>query len=257
MTEIDGRAVVLCVLGGFTFATAVVKLVARVRGRLVWPDGPNLLRVHIPLWVAVAAEVAAGAAPLLGHQRLAAFLLFWVYIAITLGAWTLRGRDCACFGIDGLKVGPWHVAGCATAAASAALIMIAPPRQGSMPGLWVAIVVLAVAGLAVAAAAVRRRVEVSSTGCLDRAVELQVLTLPDCGACAGLKLLYKTTSGRNVTWWEVGRDELPQNLTAVTRDVQYPCTVAVDAEGAITCPPREGLPQSQQIIDTFRAQVRQ
>lgn len=257
MADMDGRTVVLCVLGGFLLATAVLKIVSHARGRLAWPDGPNLLRIHIPLRVAIVAEVSAGAAPLLDHQRLAALLVFGAYAAITVGAWTLRGRDCACFGIDGLRVGRWHVAACAAATAAAAAIMVAAPQQGPMPALWISTVVVAVVGLAGGAAALRRRVEVSGGGCLDRAVRLQILTLPDCGACAGLKLLYRASAGRDVIWWEVGSDDLPPTLAAVSREVQYPCAVAVDVDGQPTCPPREGLPQCQQIIDTFRAQVRQ
>lgn len=256
MTDLT-MAAVLAVLGAFVFATAAIKTVAYARGRLAWPDGPNLLRMHIPLGVAVTFEGVAGAAPLLGHQRLAAVLLFGVYSAITVGAWTLRGRDCACFGIDGVKVGRWHVVGCGAAATSAFVIMIGPAGGASMPWLWVASVIFAVAGLSIAAAALRRRVEISSAGCLDRAVSLHILTLPDCGACAGLKLLYRSSSAGGITWWEVGHDDLPTNLAAVAPEVQYPCTVAVDAHGVLTCPPREGLPQSQQVIDAFRAQVRQ
>ena len=72
MTDLT-MAAVLAVLGAFVFATAAIKTVAYARGRLAWPDGPNLLRMHIPLGVAVTFEGVAGAAPLLGHQRLAHF----------------------------------------------------------------------------------------------------------------------------------------------------------------------------------------
>ena len=113
---------VTLLIGGATgvlLGTAGAKIWAAARTRLAWPQGANFLRFHLSSSFVIAAEIVVSAIALAipGH-RIVSLLLAIIYAGFVVGATTLKGQECGCFGIEGMKVGPVHIWGCALTAAA-------------------------------------------------------------------------------------------------------------------------------------------
>ena len=103
---------------GILLGTAGAKIQAAAHTRLAWPQGANFLRLHLSSGFVIAVEIVTAAIALaLPGARPACLVLALVYAAFVVGATTLRGQECGCFGIDGMTVGPVHIGGCALASA--------------------------------------------------------------------------------------------------------------------------------------------
>ena len=103
---------------GILLGTAGAKIQAAAHTRLAWPQGANFLRLHLSSGFVIVIEIVTAAIALaLPSARPACFVLALVYAAFVVGATTLRGQECGCFGIDGMTVGPVHIGGCALASA--------------------------------------------------------------------------------------------------------------------------------------------
>ncbi len=87
---------------GVLIGTAGAKLWAIAGMRLAWPQGANFLSLHLSSGFVIAVEILAAAAALaLPSARLACLILAGVYAAFVIGAITLRGQECGCFGVSG------------------------------------------------------------------------------------------------------------------------------------------------------------
>ncbi|MDO5286452.1 MAG: hypothetical protein Q4G45_06465 [Actinomycetia bacterium] len=256
----SAEELVLVVLATFLMATAGVKILALGRGWILWPSGPNLLLFHVSARLAIAAELVAGVLPLvLPWPRVTAGLLAALYAVITVGAQTLHGRECACFGVRGMKVGWAHILGCAGAAvvaAGVALRTVTPAPWSVLGPVWAGAVVVWAGGLLLGGRILQSRVDPSAGGCLERARRLQVFTLADCSACTALKLLSGAAEDPSVDWYVVGEDTLTAQQTAAIQGAQYPSLLAVDALGEPVCPRQEGLPDCQRTLTEFRRRER-
>lgn len=247
---------VVTVLAAVLLAAAAVKLVTSRRGGLSWPQGPNFLKLHVPLPAVLVGEVLAGTAPLWVERLLLSGLVLGVAFAlITLAALTLQGRECACFGIPGMRVGTLHVAGCAAAAVAGlgvAVLDPAPVAPATRALLLLVTTSVASAALLLGGRVARRQVEVSAGACLRTAVRVEILTSATCTACAGLKLLYAGGPPHPaVRWSELGPgDEHPR---VDRRDLQFPCALAYDEADTLTCPPQQGLAECHTLLQQFAA----
>ena len=99
-------AVLIGCAAGILLGTAGVKLWAVSRVRLAWPQGANFLRFHLSSGLVIAVEILTGVTALVvPSARLACLILALVYAAFVIGAITLHGQECGCFGVSGMKVG--------------------------------------------------------------------------------------------------------------------------------------------------------
>ena len=103
---------------GVLLGTAGAKIWAAARTRLAWPEGANFLRFHLSSNFVIAAEIVVSAIALaVPGYRIVSLLLAIIYAGFVVGATTLKGQECGCFGIEGMKVGSVHIWGCALTAA--------------------------------------------------------------------------------------------------------------------------------------------
>lgn len=103
--------------------TGSAKVWAARRNELVWPSGPNFGPYHLPLWAVVAVEgLGLVAYALLRNAMLTLLVLGIIFLGISLGAATLKGRPCGCFGIVNPNVGWLHIAGTSGLAACCLLL---------------------------------------------------------------------------------------------------------------------------------------
>lgn len=176
---------------GVLIGTAGAKLWAIAGMRLAWPQGANFLSLHLSSGFVIAVEVLVAVAALaLANTCLACLILAGVYAAFVIGAITLRGQECGCFGVSGMKVGRLHICGCALAAAaltSAAVLgdAVASPVPAR---LAIAATSALVVMVPIALWNRRSRQEPAPSAEYDR---LLVVLSPSCTACAALKIMEK------------------------------------------------------------------
>ncbi len=244
----------LLVPAGVLLGSAAAKLIASLRGELSWPRGPVLLWWAIPAWVVITLEATAAlTGALLPAPWLLGSLLAMAYGLLTVGAVTMRGRSCACFGVTGRKIGGGHIAANAGVAVISLTLGLLP-QSASQPGVWTRLAIVALVGLAVAGGSFVAMLRRAATGaskdaaCVRDADSILILTMQGCPACSALHMLLDGVSGQAIRWHMVSGQEDPY---AVLADGQYPCAVPLDAGDTPTCSPRWGLSDIKRLVDTF------
>lgn len=248
-------AILTGVAAGILLATAGAKLRAAIHMRLAWPEGANFFRLHLPSGLVIAMEILIAAAALaLPSVRLSCLLLAVVYAAFVVGASTLRGKECGCFGIEGMTVGRVHIWGCALAAAALAMAAVfgqsldgAIPARAAAAAASVMIVVLAIALW-------DRHGEPVADAAHDR---LLVVLSPTCTACSALQVMEEhelndVEAGGTICW--IDRDS---EAAALLRDSgvsisTYPSVVSVSTADPANARVDSGLQECREVLRSWR-----
>ena len=248
-------AVLIGCAAGILLGTAGAKLWAVSCMRLAWPQGANFLRFHLSSGLVIAVEILTGVtAVVVPSARLACLILALVYAAFVIGAITLHGQECGCFGVSGMKVGPFHIWGCALTA----VVLAAASLDGQdsiVPVLLRCATALGAALVMVLAVTLWNR-----RGSETRSVEddyLLVVLSSTCTACSALKIMEKhevndvEVDGR-IRW--VDRDsEAAASLRDAGVDISsYPSVVSVSGVVPAEVHIGTGLQKCREVLQSWR-----
>lgn len=248
-------AVLIGGAAGVLLGTAGAKLWAASRMRLSWPQGVNFLRFHLSSGLVIAVEVLAGVTALMVPGTwLACLILALVYVSLVIGASTLRGQECGCFGVSGMTVGSVHIWGCASAAVALTAVSLSG-RGVIVPVLLRCAAALGAALVMALAVAVWNR-RGSENGSVEDDYLLVVLS-PTCTACSALKVMEKhevndvEADGR-IRWVDRDSEE-----TILLRDAgvdisSYPSVVSVSSAVPAEARVGTGLQTCREVLQSWR-----
>jgi hypothetical protein len=189
-----------------------------------------------------AGEVLAAALITFIPERPAAVVALAAYLALTAVAYSLRGQECACFGVARLaSVGRLHIVANAAGAVLAAVVTaIATSGAGLAPRLGGA----AVAGAAtfgLVLLADQTRSAGSLGDCADPVAAVHLYVSSSCPSCRAVsQMLASAEPARRdaVTITELGPGQRPPEHFGSSG---VPCAVGLSAEGEESCGPAFGL----------------
>lgn len=250
---------VTLLIGGATgvlLGTAGAKIWAATRAHLAWPEGANFLRLHLSSNFVIAAEIVVSTIALaVPDYRASCLLLAIIYAGFVIGATTLRGQECGCFGIEGMKVGPAHIWGCAltaavlltTAVSSEAIVSPRPLRL--MAALISAVVMTAAMQLWNRLS----RTEVDDTN-HDR---LLIVLSPTCTACSALKVMENhdvddSELGGTILWVDRDSEQVSSLREAGAEIAAYPAVVSMRSADPSDAHVQSGLRECREVLQSWR-----
>ena len=230
---------------GVLLGTAGAKIWAAARTRLAWPEGANFLRFHLSSNFVIAAEIVVSAIALaVPGYRIVSLLLAIIYAGFVVGATTLKGQECGCFGIEGMKVGSVHIWGCALTAA-VLLASAAGNEEITSPRLLRLVVALASAVVMTVAMQLWNRltrIEVDDTN----HDQLFIILSPTCTACSALKVMENH---------DVNDSEQIASLREAGVDVRaYPAVVSMSSADPSNAHVQSGLRECREVLQSWRTQ---
>ena len=241
---------------GVLLGTAGAKIWAAARTRLAWPEGANFLRFHLSSNFVIAAEIVVSAMALaVASYRAASLLLAVIYVGFVVGATTLKGQECGCFGIEGMKVGPAHIWGCVFTAAALLASTVSSEEITSPRPLRL---VIALVSAVVMTAAMQLWNRLSRT-VVDDAHHDQLLIVlsPTCTACSALKVIENhdvddSELDGTILW--VDRDsEQATSLREAGVDVSaYPAVVSMSSADPSDAHVQSGLRECREVLQSWR-----
>ena len=237
---------VTLLIGGATgvlLGTAGVKIWAAARTRLAWPEGANFLRFHLSSNFVIAAEIVVSAIALAvpGYQ-IASLLLAVIYAGFVVGATTLKGQECGCFGIEGMKVGPVHIWGCVLTAAALLASVVSSEEITSPRPLRLVVAMASAVVMTVAMQLWNRltRIEVDDTN----HDQLLIVLSPTCTACSALKVMENH---------DVDDSEQIASLREAGVDVSaYPAVVSMSSADPSDAHVQSGLGECREVLQSWR-----
>lgn len=245
---------------GILLGTAGAKIQAAAHTRLAWPQGANFLRLHLSSGFVIAVEIVTAAIALaLPSARPACLVLALVYAAFVVGATTLRGQECGCFGIDGMTVGPVHIGGCALASVLLALVALvggsaAAPRPGR-----IALAILLAAAIVLAAQlwSNRRAAHATRAGEGEDYDRLLVVLSPTCSACSALKIMEKhevddAEFDGAIQWVDRDSAQAASLREAGVEISGYPAVVSVATGDPTGARVESGLRECREVLQSWR-----
>jgi membrane protein len=243
---------------GVLLGTAGAKAWAAARARLMWPKGANFLRFHLSAGLVIAAEVLASVAALsLPSLGLSCFVLALVYATFVVGATTLRGQECGCFGVEGMRVGPVHIWGCA--ATSAILGFLAATNYGATASRPARLAVALITGLVIVLAfqlwkAWSKRREERAAEQHDR---LFVVLSSSCTACSALKTLENreisdTEAAGTIHWVDENSESAASIREAGVEISGFPAVVSLSSADPASALVRSGLQECREVLQSWR-----
>ncbi len=255
-----GPEILLSLLAGILTASAVAKIVAHAKGTLAWPHGQNFLLWHVPLAVVVVGELLVGIAFLAATPVWFAGAILGVsYALMAAAAGTLRGRECACFGIEGMRVGPAHVIVNVTGAFTAGTIAVVARGEMDIRARSLYLLsstIVALTCMTIAQTHLRKTNGGLGT-CVERGARIEVMTSPDCAACAALRMMLESDfEAESVTWLGVETKTGADDLKKYAPRARLPCVLVFDERGFMCCSPQEGLPRAEKLVSVFRNRAR-
>lgn len=242
---------------GVLLGTAGAKLWATARMRLAWPEGANFLNLHLSSGFVIAVEILTAAAALaLPSARLACLILAGVYAAFVIGATTLRGQECGCFGVAGMKVGRLHIWGCALAAVALTVAAVLGDAVAS-PVLARLAIAAASALLMTLAVSLWNRRSTQEQAPRAEHDRLLVVLSPTCTACSALKIMEKhelndIEADGTIRW--VDRDSEPATrLREAGVDVSvFPSVVSMSTADPSDARVESGLQECREVLQSWR-----
>jgi len=243
---------------GVLLGTAGAKIWAAARTRLAWPEGANFLRFHLSSNFVIAAEIVVSAIALaVPGYRIVSLLLAIIYAGFVVGATTLKGQECGCFGIEGMKVGSVHIWGCALTAA-VLLASAAGNEEITSPRLLRLVVALASAVVMTVAMQLWNRltrIEVDDTN----HDQLFIILSPTCTACSALKVMENHDANDSElagAMRGVDRDsEQIASLREAGVDVRaYPAVVSMSSADPSNAHVQSGLRECREVLQSWRTQ---
>ncbi len=242
---------------GALLGTAGAKLWARARMRLGWPEGANFLSLHLSSGFVIFVEIVVATAALaLPSARLACLILAAVYAAFVIGAITLRGQECGCFGVAGMKVGRLHVWGCAVAAAALAVAALV---RGTVASPALARLALAAASALLMTLAIALWNRWSRQGQTPSAEHdrLLVVLSPTCTACSALKIMEKhevndVEADGTIRWIDRDSGSAARLREAGVNVSVFPSVVSMSTTDPTDAHVDSGLQECREVLQTWR-----
>ena len=228
---------------GVLLGTAGAKIWAAARTRLAWPEGANFLRFHLSSNFVIAAEIVVSAIALaIPDHRIVSLLLAVIYAGFVVGATTLKGQECGCFGIEGMKVGPAHIWGCALTAAALLASAVGSEEIASPRPLRLVVALASAVVMTVAMQLWNRltRIEVDDT----HHDQLFIVLSPTCTACSALKVMENH---------DVDDSEQIASLREAGVDVSaYPAVVSMNSADPSNAHVQSGLGECREVLQSWR-----
>jgi hypothetical protein len=241
------------VLAGPLLAGALAKL-ATPGEKLAWPVTSGPLRAPYGPRLVGAGELAASVLICVLPGRLAAGLACVAWLALSLSAYLLRGRRCACFGVARLAaVGKVHLG---VNVALAALGLLAAVSPGVPVASWLR------AGVVVAATAVtfgvvfaldrRRRDEENAVApCAGPTGGVRLYVSQTCPACRSVEGLLAGMEPARRDGVQVIRVDERSPMPPEVAGKNLPCAVPLAPDGTPVCTPVVGLGPVKAAIDAI------
>lgn len=244
--------VALAVTAGPLLAAGAAKIVTP-SAKISWPWARGPLRLPAGPRLVGACELAAAVEITTARLHPAAAIALLAYLTLTLVAWRLRGRECACFGVARLAaVGRLHIAANAIGVLLA-LLVLASPAGSQLPAV-------VRGGIAVGAAAAtlamvwlveRRRAarEDSPVPCTEQVAGVTLYVSASCPACRALETVLagmETSRREAVTIIRLSKETpRPKELLGLG----VPCAVPLYTDGQPICAPISGISGVRRLIE--------
>ncbi|MDR0179851.1 hypothetical protein [Actinomyces oris] len=241
---------------GVLLGTAGAKIWAAARTRLAWPEGANFLRFHLSSNFVIAAEIIVSAIALAipGH-RIVSLLLAIIYAGFVVGATTLKGQECGCFGIEGMKVGPAHIWGCALTAAALLASAVSSEEIVSPRPLRLVVALASAVVMTVAMQLWNRltRVEIDDT----HHDQLFIVLSPTCTACAALKVMENhdvndSELDGTILWVDRDSEQIAPLREAGVDVSAYPAVVSMNSADPSDAHVQSGLRECREVLQSWR-----
>lgn len=240
---------------GVLLGTAGAKIWAAARKELTWPEGANFLSLHLSSTFVITAEILVSLLALTTtDHRIAALALAVIYAGFVIGATTLRGQECGCFGIAGMRVGAVHIWGCAlTAAVLLASALGAPEASPRPERLYVAV---ATAIIMTAAMQLWSRWSLTEIE-QDDHNRLYVVLSPTCSACSALAVMENhhigdSESDGTIRWIDRDSDPAVSLRDAGVSIPSYPAVVSLSTTDPATAQVASGLRECREVLQSWR-----
>ena len=243
---------------GVLLGTAGAKIWAAARTRLAWPEGANFLRFHLSSNFVIAAEIVVSAIALaVPGYRIVSLLLAIIYAGFVVGATTLKGQECGCFGIEGMKVGSVHIWGCALTAA-VLLASAAGNEEITSPRLLRLVVALASAVVMTVAMQLWNRltrIEVDDTN----HDQLFIILSPTCTACSALKVMENhdvndSELDGTILWVDRDSEQIVSLRNAGVDVSAYPAVISMSSVDPSDAHVQSGLRECREVLHSWRTQ---
>ena len=243
---------------GVLLGTAGAKIWAAARTRLAWPEGANFLRFHLSSNFVIAAEIVVSAMALAAASyRVASLLLAVIYVGFVVGATTLKGQECGCFGIEGMKVGPAHIWGCVFTAAALLASTVSSEEITSPRPLRL---VIALVSAVVMTAAMQLWNRLSRT-VVDDAHHDQLLIVlsPTCTACSALKVMENhdvndSELDGTILWVDRDSEQIVSLRNAGVDVSAYPAVISMSSVDPSDAHVQSGLRECREVLHSWRTQ---
>lgn len=206
-----------------------------------WPEGKNFLWLHVPLWGVVLAEAVViflYLVPSYVEPALSGLVLGLIYFGFAVAAYTLKGRKCACFGVQGKPIGWLRIMANTAAGLLAFSTVTVSFPAGSIFDRVVQVAVLSsvlLAAFAVHDAVRRKKFE---EAIISNDTDLYLIMAPGCAACDALKRLVRDydlrRAGLRVLDYESEEDR--EVIQSLSPDIGTPAIVAVRRGAAAGVP---------------------
>ena len=242
---------------GVLLGTARAKIWAAARTRLAWPEGANFLRFHLSSNFVIAAEIVVSVMALaVPSYRVASLLLAVIYVGFVVGATTLKGQECGCFGIEGMKVGPVHIWGCVVAAAALLTSAVSGEAITSPRPLRL---VIALASAVVMTAAMHLWNRLSRTEVDDaNHDQLLIILSPSCTACSALKVMENhdvddSELDGSILWVDRDSEQVASLREAGVKVSAYPAVVSMSSAAPSDAHVQSGLGECREVLQSWRS----
>ena len=243
---------------GVLLGTAWAKIWAAARTRLAWPEGANFFRLHLSSNFVIATEIAVSTIALVvPNFRLSSLLLAIIYAGFVVGATTLKGQECGCFGIEGLKVGPVHIWGCVFTAAALLASTVSSEEITSPRPLRL---VIALVSAVVMTAAMQLWNRLSRTAVDDaHHDQLLIVLSPTCTACSALKVMENhdvndSELDGTILWVDRDSEQIVSLRNAGVDVSAYPAVISMSSVDPSDAHVQSGLRECREVLHSWRTQ---
>lgn len=243
---------------GVLLGTAWAKIWAAARTRLAWPEGANFFRLHLSSNFVIAAEIVVSTIALVvPNFRLSSLLLAIIYAGFVVGATTLKGQECGCFGIEGLKVGPVHIWGCALTTAALLANASGSNEIASPRSLRLVVALASAFAMNIAMLLWNRLADID----VDKTNHDQLLIVlsPTCTACSALKVMENhdvndSELDGTILWVDRDSEQIVSLRRAGVDVSAYPAVVSMSSVDPSDAHVQSGLRECREVLQSWRTQ---
>lgn len=237
-------------------ATGSAKIWAIRSGELVWPVGPNFGWFHLPVWFVVVMEFLGGLvyvfSPLQGITSLVLAILIG---SISVGAITLWGQECGCFGAVNPKVGPLHVLTMVILAAFLSTSIFVGPTYQRPNLYWRLFLIFTTVTLTITLLQLIKRKSTQSSrdfqGTSQQWDEIFILTSEDCAMCHALRRL-EFREEKYVHWVDKDNPGIPHAVLDAAIGKGYPTAIPVSGGTPVYALVSSGMTSIRELLEAHR-----